>query len=256
MKGVVNLVRTVCDWPVCLLICLLITGTVGCQTGGTTIARSPGEVCRVYETTYGHGPQSCGVIIVYPNCCCVWQEFGAEHHFFFHQYRPGATYTDELSWKLFSALEKSIHSNHQWETVDGVSTCYFDADDSKTNYPDSVRELVAFARTGSAPQHLTAAEIREKILGTWFIVGGDFGGAEYPGTIAYRFAADGNFESSNSITGEVGEATWTAENGGFNITKGHSLPQNNWEMYSIERLDDQEMMCGHMSVAGRMLLSR
>ena len=105
----------------------------------------------------------------------------------------------------------------------------------------------------------TAAEIQQKIVGTWFL---DRTSAEgNPETITVVFGADGSFESSRNFTdlfeppqagtGSLAyRATWHATDGYFTVTKSNSLPNCNLQMFTVERLDEHEMVCGHPSAAG------
>jgi hypothetical protein len=106
----------------------------------------------------------------------------------------------------------------------------------------------------------TAAQIREKIVGTWFLTSSSSDGT--PETITVVFGADGSFESSRDFTdffpqppvarkGKVYRAMWQATNGYFTVTRSNSLPSSNLQMFVVDLLDEHQMVCGHPSVAGR-----
>ena len=106
----------------------------------------------------------------------------------------------------------------------------------------------------------TASEIREKIVGTWFLDQWSSDGT--PETITVVFGADGNFESSRNFTdffpqppeaghGQAYHAMWQATDGYFTVTRNNALPNSNLQMFVVDHLDDHRMVCGHPSVAGR-----
>jgi hypothetical protein len=105
----------------------------------------------------------------------------------------------------------------------------------------------------------TATEIQQKIVGTWFLDRRSADGK--PETITVVFGADGSFESSRNFTdlfeppqagtGSLAyRATWHAEDGYFTVTKSNSLPRCNLQMFTVDRLDEHEMVCGHPSAEG------
>lgn len=113
--------------------------------------------------------------------------------------------------------------------------------------PALVLVAVACRHPGHVRQQpLTAAEIQQKIVGTWFLDQW-FDGA--PSTITVTFGADGSFESSRGP--QKHHAMWHATDGYFTVTKSNALPSSNLQMFVVDRLDDHEMICGHPSVAGR-----
>ena len=106
----------------------------------------------------------------------------------------------------------------------------------------------------------TAAEIQQKIVGTWFLDQWSPDGT--PRTITVTFGADGSFESSRNFTdlfepgpqpagNQTYTAMWQATNGYFTVTKSNALPNSNLQMFVVDRLSDHEMVCGHPSVGGR-----
>jgi hypothetical protein len=110
------------------------------------------------------------------------------------------------------------------------------------------------------PQRPTESQIRERIVGTWFLESWSPQGT--PETITVIFGADGSFESSRNFTDLVSpprlaggsksyRAMWQATDGYFTVTPSNSLPSCNLQMFVVDRLDDHEMVCGHPSVAGR-----
>ncbi|HXC99084.1 MAG TPA: hypothetical protein VN048_07065 [Verrucomicrobiae bacterium] len=259
MKGVVNLVCISCDWAICFQIGLLITGTVGCQSGETRITGHPSESDKVCVVIYG---RATGAIVVFSNGSYFWEEFANSQ-----RNSPRAIHTGWLGSELLASLQQSVIANPQWlPNEERVPTYIFEPDDSQKAYPDCVRELVAFVQSTPAPPHLTAAQIREKILGTWFV--------EIPAdgprkTVTVRFDRDGSFHASSRGIGEVVEsrktdqqdnliyeATWQARNGGFVVTQTNSLPRSNLFMFGIDLMDDHEIICSHMSVGGRTVFKR
>ncbi len=106
----------------------------------------------------------------------------------------------------------------------------------------------------------TAAEIRQKIVGTWFLHKWAPDGAAR--VITVTFGADGSFESSRNFTDFFGaaprsssdqtyHAMWRAADGYFTVTKSNALPNSNLQMFMVDRLDEHEMICGHPSVGDR-----
>jgi hypothetical protein len=122
--------------------------------------------------------------------------------------------------------------------------------------------MVAGCRHPELARHQppTASEIREKIVGTWFLDSWSENGTLEPITVV--FGADGSFESSRNFTdffppppvtssNRTYRATWQATDGYFTVTKSNSPPNSNLQMFVVDYLDDHEMICGHPSVAGR-----
>lgn len=120
-------------------------------------------------------------------------------------------------------------------------------------HPSQTQHQFATAMQPPKIQHLSASELRQKVVGTWLLDSWSKNGT--PETITVVFGADGTFESSQNFTdphppspqAKTYRATWQAEYGGFTVTQSNSLPCCNLQVFQIERLDDHEMVCWHQS---------
>lgn len=252
MKGMVQFIRNICMGPKGFWFCFLAGGLVGCQTGGKQIAEAPGEASRVCVINYGCLRPDSGVygnINIFSDGSYFWEDFTKTN-----RDSLGALHAGRLSSELLLSLQQSVQTNHLWTPAEGVPICDFMFDDSNTSYPPCVGELVEFVLSNVPLQPLTAKKIREKILGTWFLL--ENGDGRPPATKSFTFDADGTFTSSNSITRHVDEATWQAHDRYFTITISHSLPQNSFVIFTVFHLDDHIMISGQASMAGRYVFIR
>ena len=97
----------------------------------------------------------------------------------------------------------------------------------------------------------SGASLREHLVGSWWY--DDYNPA---GPCSFvTFSPDGRYsaQSTNSPSAKRHDAYWRAEDGILEITQTKdALPQNNFEIYILDRMTDAEMVFGHPSVAGRM----
>ena len=124
------------------LVSLQALGTIGCKSQEGQPVQPQLELCRVREIIYdGHGPQTWGIIIVYKDGAYLWKQVDSSPHIFTGRHVIIDSRSGKLNNELLQQLKLSEHSNSQWVSVDGVPTCYFEVDDSKTRYRDCILEL-------------------------------------------------------------------------------------------------------------------
>lgn len=119
---------------------------VSCSPRSTEdlIDRKP--LCQVLETVYADGTKTCGEIIVYSDQTYIWLQTNV-----WSKEPPIMnTQTGRLEMHLFDSLKGSISGSPQWKPANGVPTFILNIDDSHSEKPPSVAQLLDFLQTQHA----------------------------------------------------------------------------------------------------------
>ena len=114
----------------------------------------------------------------------------------------------------------------------------------------------------SGRTHPSAKEIQEKIVGTWSLNQGTPNGTT--DIIKVTFRADGDFLSTRNFIDpreprhgdQPYSARWRATDGCFVVANSNSFPLTVGQIFFVDRIDENGMVCHHASVAERVVFKR